>query len=121
FEALQQGGESMLYGFDLLWLDGQDLRGRPIEERRELLQSLFANLPPPLALAERLEGGARQALALVTKRGGEGVILKRKLSLYEPRRSRNWLKLKAQNTAELAIVGYTPSTTSNDLIGALLL
>jgi bifunctional non-homologous end joining protein LigD len=121
FEALQQGGESMLYAFDLLWLDGQDLRGRPIEERRELLASLLSNVAPPLAIAERLEDDPERALAKVAERGGEGIVIKKRGSIYEGRRSRSWLKLKAQKTQELVIAGYTPATNSDQLIGALLL
>ncbi len=116
-----KGGASRLYAFDLLWLDGQDLRGRPVEERRELLESLLGNAKSPLGLAERLSGDPESALAQVAKRGGEGIVLKRRGSLYEARRSRSWLKLKAQNTQELAIVGFTPATNSKQLIGALLL
>jgi bifunctional non-homologous end joining protein LigD len=121
FEALQQGGESMLYAFDLLWLNGEDLRQRPLEERRELLESLLSNVAAPLALAERLDGGPEKALAKIARQGGEGIVIKRRGSVYEPKRSRNWLKLKAQNTSELAIVGYTPATNSDQMVGALLL
>jgi bifunctional non-homologous end joining protein LigD len=121
FEALHQGGESRLFAFDLLWLQGQDLCALPIEERRDRLERLFAQVELPLALAERLDVGVREALAQVAKQGGEGVVCKRKGSLYESGRSKEWLKLKVLDSAELAIVGYTPATNSDELIGALLL
>lgn len=107
--------------FDLLWLDGEDLRERPMEERRELLESVLANAKPPLMLAERVPGSAWEALALAEKHGWEGLIAKRKGSAYVGARSRDWLKLKRVDTAELAIVGWTPHSTGREAIGALLL
>jgi bifunctional non-homologous end joining protein LigD len=121
FQLLQEGDEdTILYAFDLLWLDGQDLRGRPLEERRDLLQSVLSNKPPQLRLSERIEGPATEALARVTKQGLEGLIAKRKGSIYVPTRSRDWLKLKSQKSQEVAIIGFTPSTASDKMIGALL-
>ena len=124
FQRLQQSGESLLFAFDLLWLDGQDLRARPLEERRDLLTSLLSNAPPPLKLAERVPGLPSEALAYAKQHALEGVIAKRRGSVYEPKRSKSWLKLKAQNVQELAIVGYTAGkgpTSKAGAIGALLL
>jgi bifunctional non-homologous end joining protein LigD len=115
------GAEHQLVVFDLLWLDGEDLRSRPLEERRELLESVVANAEPPLVLAERVEGTAEEALEAARARNLEGVIAKRRGSLYEATRSNDWRKLKALGTAELAIAGYTPSTNRDDTVGALLL
>src|SRR5207249_3365626 len=75
FELMQQGEEDeALFAFDLLWLDGEDLRNRPVEQRRDLLVSLLANVPPELRLAERVEGPAADALARAAKAGYEGLI-----------------------------------------------
>ena len=121
FQLLQEGDEeTILYAFDLLWLDGQDLRARPLDERRDLLLSLMSNRPPQLRVAERIEGPAKEALARVTDQGLEGLIAKRRGSLYVGARSRDWLKLKAHKSQEVAVIGYTPSTASDKLIGALL-
>ena len=106
--------------FDLLWLDGEDLRGRPLEERRDLLESVLANVPPPMTLAERIEGSLEEILAMAERRGLEGVIAKRRGSRYEGRRSKAWLKLKVQAAQEVVIVGYTPIKTGSSEIGALL-
>src|SRR5262249_61793892 len=93
-----------------------------LEERRDLLVSLLANAPPELRLAERTDPPAAEALERAAKAGYEGILAKRKGSVYESKRSRNWLKLKAQATQELVIVGYTPSTNApSSMIGALLL
>ena len=107
--------------FDLLWLDGEDLRGRPIEERRELLESLLAGAPPSLQVAEAVEGPITKAMARARREGWEGVVAKRRGSRYEGRRSRAWLKVKVGARQELAVVGYTLLETGERAIGALLL
>jgi bifunctional non-homologous end joining protein LigD len=122
FQLLQEGDpETILFAFDLLWLNGEDLRGRPLDERRDLLLSVMSNLGGPLRVAERVEGPAKEALARVAAEGLEGLIAKRRGSTYVSTRSKDWLKLKAQKTQEVAIIGFTPSTASDALIGALLI
>jgi bifunctional non-homologous end joining protein LigD len=124
FELIQQGlaDQAVLFAFDLLRLDGQDLRARPLEERRDLLRSLLSNAPPELRLAEEVPGEIPAALAQVRARGLEGLILKARGSSYEKGRSREWLKLKAQATQELAIIGWTPGKgNASGSLGALLL
>src|SRR5205823_3576809 len=110
FELIQQGrvDEAVLFAFDLLRLDGEDLRGRPLEQRRDLLKSVLSNAPPEVRLAEQMPGPIPEALEEVRKRGLEGLILKAPGSVYEKGRSREWLKLKAQANQELAIIGWTP-------------
>jgi bifunctional non-homologous end joining protein LigD len=121
FESLlTPGADHRFVVFDLLWLQGEDLRGRPLEERRELLESVLANVPPPLELAERLPGDGPEVLALAERRGLEGVIAKACGSRYEGKRSRAWLKLKVSQAQEVAIIGYTPITNGKKEIGALL-
>src|SRR6185369_10568470 len=61
FEALG-GGDERFAAFDLLWLDGEDLRQRPIEERRDLLESVLSNPPPGVRLAEEVSGDVEEAL-----------------------------------------------------------
>ena len=107
--------------FDILWLDGQDLRQRPLEERRELLESVLGNANPPLELAERVPGSQDEATAHAKKQHWEGLLAKRKGSLYVGRRSSDWLKLKVLATEELTIVGWTPQSKGAPEIGALLL
>jgi len=112
----------VLFAFDLLRLDGEDLRARPLEERRDLLRSVLSNAPPQVQLAEEVPGDIAPALAKMRERGLEGLILKARGSVYEKGRSRAWLKLKAQATQELAIVGWTPGKgNARGSLGALLL
>ncbi|HEX9602380.1 MAG TPA: DNA ligase D, partial [Myxococcales bacterium] len=124
FELIQQGknDEALLFAFDLLRLDGEDLRERPIEQRRDLLRSLFFNTPANLRFSEELHGPVRELLEELGRAGWEGVVLKRRGSTYQKGRSRDWLKLKAHLSQELAIVGWTPGEgAASSGIGALLL
>ncbi len=124
FELIQQGrnDEAVLFAFDLLRLDGEDLRARPLNERRDLLRSLLSNAAAHLRVSEELPGPIDAALAEVKRRGGEGLMLKAPLSLYESGRSREWLKLKAQATQEFAIIGWMPGKGGlAGGLGALLL
>ena len=120
FERMGEGHEE-LFVFDLLWLDGRDLRSEPIETRRELLDSLLAAPPQAIHLAERVKGDPVKALERVAKEGHEGLVAKRAGSIYEGRRSSAWIKLKVQQGQELAIVGYTPQVGNPRELGALLL
>ncbi|HTO97128.1 MAG TPA: DNA ligase D [Myxococcales bacterium] len=124
FELIQQGAteEAVLFAFDLLRLDGEDLRKRPLEQRRDLLRSVLSNAPDAVRLAEEVPGDIGAALESMKKRGMEGLILKARGSVYQKGRSRDWLKLKAQASQELAIVGWTPGKgNASGSLGALLL
>ena len=116
FQLLQQasGNERMIL-FDVLWLDGEDLRRRPYEERRKILMKLKP--PPGIYIAQTLDMTGQEALAHAASGGWEGVIAKRKGSLYENRRSKEWLKVKAIQQQELVIIGWQPSTASDRDIG----
>ncbi len=108
--------------FDLLWLDGQDLRGRPLDERRGLLEALVERAGPLLLLAERLVADTpREALRRARARGVEGVVAKERAGRYRAGSSHDWRKVKLTATQELAIVGYTPMSTGEQAVGALLL
>ncbi len=119
-QLMTEGAQERYVVFDLLWLDGQDLRSRPLEERRELLESVLANVPPPLQLAARVDADPDDALAHLRKLGGEGLIAKRRHSPYSPGRGMDWLKLKVTAGQEVAILGYTPLKNGVRGLGALL-
>jgi bifunctional non-homologous end joining protein LigD len=121
FQSLQQGGAAERFvAFDLLWLEGEDLRQRPLEERRELLESLLADAQPPIVLAERIDGPYSRGLAEARRRRLEGLLAKRVGSAYAGGPSRDWLKLKLQKTQDVVLVGYLPISTGGKEIGALL-
>jgi bifunctional non-homologous end joining protein LigD len=121
FQLLQQGEREVLFVFDLLWLEGRDTRGLPYEERRELLETLLRRPPAGVRLAERVPPPGKEALDKAAAAGYEGLIAKLKGSRYDGRRSKDWLKIKAVNEQELAIVGYNPSSHSSKEMGSLLL
>jgi bifunctional non-homologous end joining protein LigD len=124
FQLLQkeEEGEAVFFVFDLLWRDGEDLRTRPLEERRAQLEKLLGKRSSgAIRLAEQAAGSARAALEVAAAAGHEGLIAKRRGSAYESRRSKAWVKLKAIHAQELAVIGYNPSTASATEIGSLLL
>jgi bifunctional non-homologous end joining protein LigD len=122
FQLLQHGhdDEAVFFVFDLLRRDDEDLRERPLEERRRELEQALASAPPPIYLAEQIAEPAREALRKAMRRGYEGLIAKRRRSHYEGRRSRAWLKIKAGATQDVAIVGFTAHKAEPRAIGALL-
>ena len=103
--------------FDMLWVNGRDLTALPLEARREHLEKL--PLRPPLQLVARLEEAEPWERA--RKEGWEGVIAKRRNSLYEHRRSPHWLKMKVEASQELVVGGFTEPKGKRVGLGALLL
>ena len=119
FQLLQKGGNERLILFDILWLDGRDLRRLPYVERRKLLEKAFAKAPAGIAISQTLDMPGEKALAHAAAGGWEGIIAKRRTSVYETRRSKEWLKVKALNQQELVIVGWQPSSATDREIGSL--
>jgi len=119
FQLLQQGNRELIFFFDILWLDGEDLRSKPYEERRAILEKVLRRPPAGVKIAEIIEKPWVDALRDAAKDGYEGIIAKRRGSTYESRRSKEWLKIKALNQQELVIIGFQPSTHSSREIGSL--
>jgi bifunctional non-homologous end joining protein LigD len=120
FQLLQQGDRrEILIVFDILWLDGEDLRGRTYDERRRILEKTLKRTPAAIKVSEKISTTGAEALERAKKSGWEGIIAKRRSSVYEPRRSKEWLKIKAINEQELIVVGWNPSTASAREIGSL--
>ncbi len=124
FGAMQnRGGTSeraVFYCFDLLYFGGVDLRRAPYADRRRYLAQCL--LPSPrVQLVHAVEDGvALHEAAMAT--GLEGVVGKRKNSIYEAgKRSTAWLKVKATNSADFVIGGYTKGKGARAPLGALLL
>jgi bifunctional non-homologous end joining protein LigD len=120
FQLLQQGQQrELVFFFDILWLDGRDLRQQTYEQRRAALEKALRRPPARVRVAERLAMPGKQALKHAKDAGYEGIIAKKKTSCYEGRRSKDWLKIKVLNEQELIIVGWNPSTHSSKEIGSL--
>ncbi len=101
--------------FDIMWLDGREVMSRPLEERRELLSRL--KLSPPLRRVAELPN--ESAFARAQTEGWEGVIAKRRGSIYEQRGSRNWLKMKCELAQEFVVGGFTDPQGKRVGLGAL--
>jgi bifunctional non-homologous end joining protein LigD len=102
--------------FDLMWLDGRDVMPIPLVERRALLDRV--PLAPPLEHVPLLDDPRPWERAC--EEGWEGVIAKRRDSIYEPRRSKAWVKMKCELTADLVVGGFTDPQGSRVGLGALL-
>jgi DNA ligase D-like protein (predicted ligase) len=95
--------------FDLLVCNGRDLTKLPLGERRELMKSVLKLRSPLIRIAEQFEVSASDMLAAVRQQQLEGVIGKRKDSLYEAgKRSGVWVKCRANRGQEFVIGGYVP-------------
>lgn len=121
FQLLQQGKGKPEYAiFDCLYRDGKDLRREPLASRRVSLESL-TRLGTSLRISAKLDPDGLKAFRIASRRGLEGVVGKNLQSIYESRRSREWLKMKVHHEQEFAIGGFTkPKGTRLDF-GALLL
>jgi bifunctional non-homologous end joining protein LigD len=108
--------------FDLLYLDGRSLMGRPYRERRELLESLELD-GPAWKTSASLPGAGTQLKQAAEQQGLEGIVAKRLDSVYLPgARGTTWLKIKLRQGQEFVIAGWTPGTGSRESnFGALLL
>jgi ATP-dependent DNA ligase len=98
FNRLRYGrqvkGEALLYAFDLLELDGRDLRHEPIELRKAALAKLLRKAPVRLQLNEHIEEPGDIVFRHACRLGHEGIVSKRLGSRYRSGRSPDWLKMK---------------------------
>jgi bifunctional non-homologous end joining protein LigD len=83
-----------LYAFDLMELNGDDLRHDPLQVRKATLGSILAKARPGLRFNEHIEGDGPTVFAHACKMGLEGIVSKRKDSTYWSGRSPDWLKMK---------------------------
>jgi DNA ligase D-like protein (predicted ligase) len=109
-----------LYVFDLLWLDGHDVRGLELRARKRLLRDALS-WEDPLRLTSHRNRDGEAMFADACRRGWEGVIAKRADSTYRDTRSRDWLKFKCEAGQELVIGGFTAPRGSRVEFGALLI
>ncbi len=107
------------YLFDILELDGRDVRGLPLLERKALLRQTVQFRGHLRYTTYRREAG-EAAFRSACQRGWEGIIAKRADGRYTPTRSRDWLKLKCAHGQELVIGGWTAPKGSRQHLGALL-
>jgi len=108
------------YVFDILWLDGDDVRALALRARKRLLRDAL-QFGGPLRFATHRNRDGQALFEHACRQGWEGVIAKRADSPYRDTRSRDWLKFKCEAGQELVIGGYTAPRGSRSDLGALLL
>ena len=116
----REGVPVIYYAFDLLYLDGFDLRRVALEQRKQLLQERVV----AGGVVQFSDHYAEKGLDLfdaAKQRGLEGIVAKKRRGIYEEKRSRDWLKIKITQRQECVIGGYTDPEGSREYFGALVL
>lgn len=121
--ALSEGrtDEFVFYAFDLLHLDGYDLRSVPLVARKEALRRLLQDEARMLRYSAHFEEKGDVVLRHACRFSLEGMISKQRDGLYRSGRGKDWLKVKCTARQEFVVAGYVPSTTSRKAIGSLVL
>lgn len=127
FQLLQnykknQDSNLFYYVFDLLYLDGHDLRALPLLERKAMLEQLLAPMHNThIRYSDHIENYGKKLFKEAQKMGLEGIIAKKSLSSYEMQRSKSWLKIKSIKSQEFIICGFTRPREGRESLGALIL
>jgi bifunctional non-homologous end joining protein LigD len=108
------------YVFDILWLNGYDVRALGLRARKRLLRDAVTSTGP-IRLSTHRNRDGEAMFTHACRQGWEGVIAKRADSPYRATRSRDWLKFKCEAGQELVIGGFTAPKGSRTELGALLL
>ncbi|WP_158750043.1 DNA ligase D [Acidobacterium sp. S8] len=111
------------FGFDLLHLDGHNLRGLPLDRRKSILEGLLSELDDDniLRYSQHIRAHGEETFAHACKVGAEGIVSKLATSHYVSGRSKSWLKEKCVHQQEFVIGAFTPPTKGGLGIGSLLL
>ena len=127
FQALQnymknpEGQKLTFIVFDLLALDGEDFRNKPLIKRKEILEELMKDAPANLYYSRHVRGNGKECFIAACEAGMEGIVGKKADSVYSGSRNGDWIKLKCDKRQEFVIGGYTVSDKKNRGISSLLL
>jgi bifunctional non-homologous end joining protein LigD len=116
----REGVPVIYYAFDLLYLDGLDLRRVPLEQRKQLLQDQIKS-SDLIHFSDHYPEKGLDLFEAAKQRGLEGILAKRRSSTYQEKRSNDWLKIKITRRQECVIGGYTDPEGSRAHFGALVL
>ena len=122
-QAIAEGKNGIVfYAFDLLALDGADLRKLPLTERKKKLAALLADQPSagPLFFSDHVVGNGQDTFMRACSMKLEGIVSKRADSTYRSERSKNWLKAKCGASQEFVIIGWQPSPVKARPFSSLL-
>ena len=99
-QLLSRKSEPVLYAFDLLWLNGEDLRQFPLIVRKDRLASLVRSSDcKRLLFAQHVEGDGKRFFAEVCARDLEGIVAKRKMGIYTED-GNSWIKIKNKDYSQ---------------------
>lgn len=113
-------GHLRYFVFDILWCDGQDVRGLTLIERKKLLKRVLPN-HPAIGFSDHVVGEGTKLFAEMQRRGLEGIVAKKAASTYtEHQRGGNWLKIKTHLRQEVVIGGFTEPRGGRQYLGSLI-
>ncbi len=127
FNALQNSirskSSSVIYFvFDILFLNGYDIRREPLEQRKQILRHLLTDADPQrIQFCDHIDDDGAQVFDQARRLGVEGIVSKRRDRPYRSTRSPDWLKIKCVNREEFIVVGFTPPSATRVGFGALAL
>jgi bifunctional non-homologous end joining protein LigD len=127
FQALQNyvknpKGQKLTYiVFDLLALDGEDLREKQLIDRKVILEALMQSAPKNLYYSRYVKGNGKQSFTVACEAGMEGIVGKKADSTYSGTRNGDWIKLKCDKRQEFVVGGYTLSEKKTSGISSILL
>ncbi|MDR6903907.1 DNA ligase D [Rhizobium miluonense] len=127
FSALQadlsegRSDRFVFYAFDLLYLDGYDLKASPLIGRKELLRKIIPSETGILRFSSHFDENGDLLLSHACRLSLEGIVSKIADDPYRPGRGKTWVKSKCSSRQEFVIGGWVPSTTSRKAIGSLVL
>jgi bifunctional non-homologous end joining protein LigD len=110
----------LYYAFDVLYLDGYDLRQLPLEERKQKLLSIIVP-GDALRYSDHYPQQGRALFEIARQKGLEGILAKKRDSIYQERRSSEWLKIKIRHRMECVIGGFTAPKGSRTDFGSVVL
>jgi bifunctional non-homologous end joining protein LigD len=118
--ATNAGVPVLYYAFDLIYLDGYDWRKLPLEERKKKLASILIT-GDALRYSDHYEKQGKALFEMARQKGLEGILAKKRDSIYQERRSSEWLKIKIRHRLEAVIGGYTEPEGSRMNFGSVVL
>lgn len=129
FQDLQQslgeshGSNTTYFAFDLIHLDGLDLRRCTLVDRKKVLRALFASVTrkSPVRYSDHIVGGGPEFIVEACRNGLEGIISKRVAGSYSSGRTRDWIKVKCGLRQEFVVAGFTQPAGSRVGLGSLVL
>ena len=127
FQALQnyiknpRGNRLSYMVFDLLAIDGEDIRKKPLTFRKDRLKELFLNPPQNIHFSSHVVGNGKECFEEACKANMEGVVGKKMSSTYSGNRNGDWVKIKCDNRQEFVIGGYSLTSKKSEGLSALLL